>query len=126
MALNPLIREQLDQEGNTIYVIAQEDITVRASQSTGLAPTLTYWINGKDMTEDVRKLRMLPNLPHEDIEGYEQFQANLFKKEELAIATMYQSFSMMPKNMSTGKQLLWGLLVFLLIVLPIFIVVLMK
>lgn len=126
MALNRLIRQQIDSEGNTIYVMLPDEIEVRATQSSGIAPTITYWINGEDVTEDIRKLRFSPNNPNDYIQDYEDFQAKLFVKEEQAIAKLYESVSLMPKNMSVGKQLLWGLFVFILISLPIFIAVLVK
>ena len=126
MALNRLVRERQDSEGNTIYVMLPEEVEVRVSQNSSLAPSFTYWVNGKEVTDDIRQLRFSPTLPSDYIQDYDQFQAKLYEKEQLAITKMYERMSLMPKNMSTGKQLIWGLFVFLCICLPIFIVFFLK
>lgn len=122
MALNKLVHEQLDEEGHTIYVMLSEEVEVRATQTSSFAPTFTYWVNGEDVTEEIRKLRFSPQLPSDYIQDYEEFQTKLYVKEQQAVATLYEQFSLAPKNMSIPKQILWGAFVFLLISLPIFIV----
>lgn len=126
MALNRLVREQTDAKGNTIYVMLPEEIEVRATQNSGIAPSITYWVKDEDVTEDIRKLRFNFTAPGDYIQDYEEFQAKLFVKEEQAIQALYEKVSLVPKNMSTGKQILWGLFVFILISLPILIVGLLK
>jgi len=126
MALNKLVREQFDDEGNTIYVMLSEEVDVRVAQTSGFVPTFTYSVKGVDVTDEIRKLRFSPTLPGDYIQNYEEFQKKIHAKEEKALAEMYEEFSLVPKNMSPSKQILWGAFVFLLISLPVFIVVYFK
>lgn len=126
MTLNRLVREQTDDEGNTIYVMIHDEVEVKATQNFGLAPVITYWIKDQEITDDIRNLRFSPNAPGDYIVNYDAFQTMIYNKEQQAINDLYERYSIKPKNMTTGKQILWSIFVLFLIALPIFVVLLIK
>lgn len=120
---NPLIEIVTDESGNTAYKMKTFDIKVIARLTGGLAPTITYMHQDKDVTEDIRAIRFHFENPASYIENYASFQRMLYEREQRAVNELYESISMKPKNMTTGKQVLWSFFVFLLIMTPIFVIV---
>lgn len=123
---NPLIIEEQNEHGDVTYKMKTFDIDVIAKLTGGIAPTITYMHNERDVTDDVRALRFHYENPADVIEDFAQFQAMLFKKEQRAVNELYESISIKPKNMSTPKQVLWAFFVFVLVALPLFIIFLTK
>ena len=115
---NRLVREEINTEGKTICKMATFDIDVIARSSGGLAPTIIYLHNDRDVTDDIRAIRFHYKSPSSFIEDYSEFQTMLYEKEQRAINQLYESISIKPKNMTTNKQLLWSFFVLLLVVLP--------
>lgn len=120
---NPLIEIVTDESGNTTYKMKTYDIKVIARLTGGLAPTITYMYQDKDVTDDIRAIRFHFENPASYIENYASFQRMLYEREQRAVNELYESISMKPKNMTTGKQVLWSFFVFLLIMTPIFVIV---
>ena len=118
MTLNRLLRETIDEEGKTVIKMKTFEIDVIAKSSGGLAPTLIYLYDHQDVTDDIRAIRFGHPSPYSYIEDYDQFQKMLYQKEEQAINDLYDSFSIRPKNMSTGKQILWSFGVLLIMSIP--------
>lgn len=116
---NPLVIEEINEAGETVYKMASFDIEVIAKSMGGLAPTVIYMHGEKDVTDDIRALRFHYDNPATFIEDYPAFQSMLFQKEQHAINKLYDSISLKPKNMSPGKQLLWSFWVLLLVALPL-------
>lgn len=116
---NPLVIEQINEAGESVYKMASFDIEVIAKSTGGLAPTVIYMHGEKDVTDDIRALRFHYDNPATFIEDYPAFQSMLFQKEQHAINKLYDSISLKPKNMSPGKQLLWSFWVLLLVSLPL-------
>lgn len=123
---NPLIKQIEDEHGNTIYQMSSFEIEVVARLTGGIAPTISYMYKEKDVTDDIRAIRFHYENPASYIEDYTSFQKMLFEKEQRAINELYESISIKPKNMSTGKQILWSFFVFLLVLIPIFVILLLK
>ena len=123
---NPLIEQKTNDSGETIYQMKTLDIDVVARLTGGIAPTITYMHGEKDVTDDIRAIRFHYEKPADYIENYATFQSMLYQKEQRAINSLYESISFKPKNMSTGKQILWSFFVFLLVLIPVFLVVLLK
>ena len=119
--MNKLICEEIDANGKKIYKMASFDIEVIAKHAGGLAPTITYMLHDEDITDDIRKLRFHFENPASFIEDFPQFQTMLFEKEQRALNNLYDHYSIRPKNMPVGKQVLWSFFVLLLITIPIFI-----
>lgn len=120
---NPLIEIVTDESGKTTYRMRTFDIQVTARLTGGLAPTITYMHEDKDVTDDIRAIRFHFKNPASYIENYTSFQSMLYEREQRAVNKLYESISMKPKNMTTSKQILWSFFVFLLIMTPIFIIV---
>lgn len=120
---NSLIEIVTDESGNTTYKMKTFDIKVIARLTGGLAPTITYMHQDKDVTDDIRAIRFHFENPVSYIENYASFQRMLYEREQRAVNELYESISMKPKNMTTGKQVLWSFFVFLLIMTPIFVIV---
>ncbi|WP_431028548.1 sodium:proton antiporter [Lysinibacillus sp. LZ02] len=116
--MNKLIREELNEQGESVYKMATFDINVLARATGGLAPTIIYLHNDQDITDEIRALRFHYENPASFIEDYPAFQAMLYQKEQQAINDLYESFSIKPKNMSTGKQILWSFGVMFIIIIP--------
>lgn len=120
---NPLIHEEQNEAGQSIYKMATFDIDVVAKLTGGISPTITYLHKERDVTDDIRAIRFHYENPTDYIEDFASFQAMLYKKEQKAVNELYESISLKPKNMSTGKQVLWSFFVFSLIALPLFIII---
>lgn len=120
--MNKLIREEIDVNGKKVYKMASFDIEVIAKHTGGLAPSIIYKLNNEDITEDIRKLRFHYENPASFIEDFPQFQTMLYEKEQKALNQLYDHYSIRPKNMAAGKQVLWSFFVLLLITIPMFIV----
>ena len=116
--MNKLVREEINENGRVIYKMATFNIDVIAKSTGGLAPTIIYLYNEQDITDDVRALRFHYENPASFIEDYPAFQAMLYQKEQRAINDLYESISLKPKNMSTGKQILWSFGVIFAILIP--------
>lgn len=117
---NPLIKEVINENGKTVYKMATFDIEVIAKMNGGLAPTIIYLHDQKDVTDWVRAIRFGSKQPSY-IEDYEAFQAMLFQKEEKAINDLYDTISIRPKNMSRSKQIIWSFAVLGLMAIPLLI-----
>lgn len=120
---NPLIKEVLNDQGKIIYKMATFDIKVIAKMNGGLAPTIIYLNGDKDVTDSIRAIRFGIKQPSAYIEDYDTFQTMLFEKEERAINDLYDTISIRPKNMSTGKQIIWSFLVLALMAIPLIIAI---
>ncbi|MFJ7666985.1 sodium:proton antiporter [Lysinibacillus sp. NPDC097195] len=123
MAVSDIVQEFEDEQGHVLYKMKTHNIDVQATQSSGLAPVITYWIGDKEITEDIRSLRFSPRPPSSYIQDYDEFQSMLYAKEQRAINQLYERMSIKPKNMTTGKQLLWSFFVMILAMLPLFIAI---
>lgn len=123
---NPLIEKIINDAGETVYKMKTFEIDVVARLTGGIAPTISYLHHEKDVTDDIRAIRFHFDNPASYINDYSSFQSMLFEKEQRAINELYETISMKPKNMSTVKQILWSLFVFLLVMFPIFIILLIK
>ena len=123
---NRLIEIVTNDVGETVYKMKTFDIHVTAKLTGGIAPTITYLHEDKDVTDDIRAIRFHFENPASYIENYASFQKMLFEKEQRAVNELYETISIKPKNMSTGKQILWSFFVFLLVMIPIFIILLVK
>ncbi|KGR75238.1 hypothetical protein [Ureibacillus manganicus] len=116
---NPLIQEVTDENGKLTYKLTSFDIEVVAKMNGGLAPTIIYLHNNKDVTDWIRAIRFSPRQPSSYIEDYDRFQAMLFQKEEKAINDLYDTISIRPKNMTSGKQIIWSFAVLALMSIPL-------
>ena len=123
MVNNRLIQEEMNEIGETIYKMTTFDIDVIASLTGGIAPTITYLHDERDVTDEIRAIRFHFKNPASYIEDYADFQTMLFKKEQRAINELYETISIKPKNMSAGKQILWSFFVMLLVALPLIAVI---
>ncbi len=112
--MNKLLKRETNEAGETIYKMATFDIDVIAQSTGGLAPTIIYMHGDEDVTDDVRALRFHFENPNHFIEDFPEFQAMLYRKEQLAIERLYEKISLKPKNMSAGKQIVWSFFVFCL------------
>ncbi|MEK4227867.1 sodium:proton antiporter [Solibacillus sp. FSL H8-0538] len=119
---NRLIKEEINEDGKTIYKMATFEIDVIAKLTGGLAPTIIYMHKEREVTDDIRAIRFHYENPASYIEDYTKFQIMLFQKEQRAMNELYESISLKPKNMSTGKQILWSFWVLLLVSLPLLVV----
>lgn len=119
--MNKLVREEINENGKVIYKMETFDIEVIAKSTGGLAPTIIYLYNEQDVTDDIRALRFHYENPASFIEDYPAFQTMLYQKEQRAINDLFESISLKPKNMSTGKQILWSFGVIFAIFIPILI-----
>ena len=119
--MNKLVREEINENGETVYKMATFDIDVIAKSTGGLAPTIIYLYNEQDVTDDIRALRSHYENPALFIEDYPAFQTMLYQKEQRAINDLYESISIKPKNMSTGKQIIWSFGVIFIMLIPLLI-----
>lgn len=123
---NSLIEMVTNDDGKTVYKMKTFDIDVTARLTGGIPPTITQLYKEKDVTDDIRAIRFHFENPASYIEDYATFQTMLFEKEQRAINELYEMVSIKPKGMSTGKQILWSFFVFLLVMIPIFIILWMR
>ncbi|RHW31456.1 sodium:proton antiporter [Lysinibacillus yapensis] len=115
-----------EKDGKTYYKMSTFDIEVIAKSTGGLAPTLLYFHDNQDVTDDIRALRFGLNSPYSYIEDYDEFQSMLHKKEQRALEDLYDTISIRPKNMSTSKQVLWSFGVLLLMTIPFLVAMILK
>jgi hypothetical protein len=123
---NPLIEKTVTEDGQIIYRIKTFEIDVIAHLTGGIAPTISYMHNDKDVTDAIRAIRFQYDNPASYIKDYAKFQTMLYEKEQCALNELYETISFRPKNMSKGKQILWSFFVFSLVMLPLFVVFLIK
>ena len=123
MAVSDIVKQYEDEQGNVYYKMKTHDIEVLAAQNSGLAPVITYWMGEKEITDDIRSLRFSPRPPSSYIQDYDEFQTMLYAKEQRAINELYEKMSIKPKNMSSGKQIIWSSFVIVLAMLPLLIAI---
>ncbi|MFJ7182920.1 sodium:proton antiporter [Lysinibacillus xylanilyticus] len=123
MAVSDIVKQYEDEQGNVYYKMKTHDIDVQATQNSGLAPVITYWIGEKEITDDIRSLRFSPRPPSSYIQDYDEFQTMLYAKEQRAINELYEKMSIKPKNMSSGKQIVWSFFVIVLAMLPLLVAI---
>ena len=126
MKTNRLVTQYQNEKGEVCYKMKTFDINVIAKSSGGLAPTILYFHDNQDVTDDIHALRFGLESPYSYIENYDQFQKMLYKKEQKALNDLYDSISIRPKNMSTGKQILWSFGVLLLMTIPLIVAIILK
>ena len=124
MISNRLVKEEVKATGEKVYRMVTYDIDVIAKSTGGLAPTIFYFYDNQDVTDDIRAIRFGHYPPSSYIEDYEQFQKMLYQKEQRALNNLYDSISIRPKNMSTGKQIIWSVGVLLLMSIPLLVAML--
>ena len=103
-----LLKETVNAAGEKVYQMATFDIYVKARMNGGLAPTIHYYLKDRDITEDIRALRYHPNDPTSFIVDFKEFQKVLYQKEIEAVTTLYDKFSIRPKNMPESMQVVWS------------------
>ncbi|MDD1502535.1 sodium:proton antiporter [Lysinibacillus sp. CNPSo 3705] len=123
MAVSDIVKQYEDEQGNVYYKMKTHDIEVQATQNSGLAPVITYFMGDKEITDDIRSLRFSPRTPSSYIQDYDEFQTMLYAKEQRAINELYEQMSIKPKNMSSGKQLLWSFFVIVIAMLPLLVAI---
>ena len=106
--MKQLLKETVNPAGEKVYQMATFDINVKARMNGGLAPTIHYYLNDRDITEDIRALRYHPNDPNSFIVDFKEFQKMLYQKEIEAVTTLYDKFSIRPKNMPESMQVVWS------------------
>ena len=126
MKLNRLVLQYQKESGEVGYKMTTLDIEVIAKSTGGLAPTILYFHDNQDVTDDIRSLRFGDNSPYSYIDDYEQFQTMLYIKEQRALNDLYDTFSIRPKNMSTSKQVLWSFGVLLLMTIPLLVAIILR
>lgn len=116
-----LIHETINAAGEKIYQMATYDIEVKARMNGGLSPTIHYFLNDRDVTDDIRAIRYHPNDASTFIIDFKEFQAMLYKKEIQAITDLYDKFSIRPKKMPESLQVIWSFsFMFVIIILFFF------
>lgn len=126
MILNRLVKQYEKDTGEIGYKMVSFDIDVIAKQNGGLAPTILYFHDNQEVTDDIRSLRFGADSPYTYIDDYEQFQTMLYNKEQRALNNLYDTFSVRPKNMSTAKQVLWSFGVLLLMTIPLLVAIILR
>ncbi|MDN4495428.1 sodium:proton antiporter [Ureibacillus aquaedulcis] len=126
MKLNRLVQQYQGSDGEVGYKMATFDIDVIAKSTGGLAPTILYFHNNQDVTDDIRSLRFGVDSPYTYIDDYGQFQTMLYKKEQQALNNLYDTISIRPRNMSTAKQILWSFGVLLLMGIPLLVAMILR
>ncbi|RUL48269.1 MULTISPECIES: sodium:proton antiporter [Lysinibacillus] len=126
MKFNRLVTQYQKENGEISYKMATYEIDVIAKSTGGLAPTILYFHDNRDVTDDVRAIRFGLESPYKYIEDYDAFQKMLYKKEQRAVNDLYDTISIRPKNMSTTKQVLWSFGVLLLMTIPLLVAFILK
>lgn len=126
MKLNRLVRQYQGNNGEVGYKMTTFDIDVIAKSTGGLAPTILYFHDNQDVTDDIRSLRFGIDSPYTYIDDYGKFQTMLYKKEQQALNNLYDTISIRPKNMSTSKQILWSFGVLLLMTIPLLVALILR
>ena len=106
--MKQLLKETVNAAGEKVYQMATFDINVKARMNGGLAPTIHYFLNDRDITDDIRALRYHPDDPSSFIVDFKEFQRVLYEKEIEAITKLYDKFSIRPKNMPESLQVIWS------------------
>ena len=119
MKVNRLIAQYQKENGELGYRMVTNDINVIAKSTGGIAPTIPYFHDNQDVTDDIRSLRFGYESPYSYIDNYDAFQKMLYQKEQRAVNDLYDTISIRPKNMSTAKQVLWAFGVLLLMSIPL-------
>lgn len=122
MIKNRLVIQHIDEQDNATYSLKQGEYTVKAETQGGLAPTLTYFLDDEDITEDIRALRFSLIPPQSFLDEFEDFQAMLYTKEQQALQTLYDQYTIRPKNMTATQQVIWSFGLLLIIAIPIFLI----
>lgn len=122
MIKNKLVIQHIDENNVANYSLRRGTYTVKAETQGGLTPTLFYFLDGKDVTEDVRALRFSPIPPQNFLSEFEDFQAMLYDKEQKALQQLYDQYTIRPKNMTATQQVLWSFGLLAVIAIPLFIV----
>lgn len=122
MIKNGLVIQHIDEQQVATYSLKEGEYTVTAQTHGGLAPTLSYFLDGEDVTDDIRALRFSPIPPQSFLPEFEAFQAMLYEKEQHALQQLYDQYTIRPKNMTAKQQVLWSFGLLLIIALPIFLV----
>lgn len=123
MIKNKLVVQHIDAQNIASYSIKRGNYTVKAETQGGLAPTLYYFLDGEDVTEDVRALRFSPIPPQNFLADFESFQAMLYEKEQKAMQQLYDQYTIRPKNMTATQQVFWSFGLLVLLAIPIFLIV---
>lgn len=126
MKFNRLVTQYQKENGEIGYRMATHDIDVIAKSTGGLAPTILYFYDNQDVTDDIRAIRFGLESPYSYIEDYDKFQKIIYKKEQRAVNDLYDSISIRPKNMTTSKQVLWSFGVLLLMTIPLLVAIILK
>lgn len=119
MNINRLVKEYVNEQGETVYRMATYDIEVIAKSNGWLTPTMIYLHNNEDVTDEIHDLRFGARSPYAYIEDYDQFQTMLYNKEQQAINDLYDSISLRPKNMTVFEQTLWSIGILLFMSVPL-------
>lgn len=122
MIKNRLVIQYIDEQQVATYSLKKGEYTVTAQTHGGLAPTLSYFLDGEDVTDDIRALRFSPIPPQSFLPEFEAFQAMLYEKEQHALQQLYDQYTIRPKNMTAKQQVLWSFGLLLIIAVPIFLV----
>lgn len=126
MILNRLVVRYQRNNGEVGYKMTTFDIDVIAKSTGGLTPTILYFHDNQDVTDDIRSLRFGVDSPYTYIDDYDQFQTMLYKKEQQALNNLYDTISLRPKNMSTSKQVLWSFGVLFLMSIPLLVAIILR
>ncbi|MFC7687531.1 sodium:proton antiporter [Ureibacillus sp. GCM10028918] len=126
MKSNRLVTQYQRDNGEAGYKMTTFEIDVIAKSTGGLAPTILYFHDNQDVTDDIRSLRFGVDSPFTFIDDYGQFQTMLYKKEQQALNNLYDTISIRPKNMSTPKQILWSFGVLLLMTIPLLVAIILR
>lgn len=122
MIKNNLVIQHVDKNNVASYSLRRGNYTVKAETQGGLAPTLFYFLDGEDVTEDVRALRFSPIPPQNFLADFEAFQAMLYDKEQKALQQLYDQYTIRPKNMTATQQVLWSFGLLALVALPVLLI----
>lgn len=126
MKSNRLLFQYQKENGVIGYKIKTFDIDVIAKATGGLAPTILYFHDNQDVTDDIRAIRFGLESPYSYIDDYDKFQTLLYKKEQRALNDLYDSISIRPKKMSTSKQILWSFGVLILMMIPLLVAIILR
>lgn len=123
---NPLIEQKTNDAGDTIYQMKTLDIDVVARLTGGIAPTITYMHGEKDVTDDIRAIRFHYEKPADYIENYAAFQSMLYQKSNVPLTVSTNRLASSRKTCPLVNKFYGAFFVFLLVLIPVFLVVLLK
>lgn len=98
MQLNRLVLQYQKDAGEVGYKMKSFDIEVIAKSTGGLAPTILYFHDNQDITDDIRSLRFEVNSPYSYIDDYEEFQTMLYKKSNVHLIIYMIHLAFAPKT----------------------------